>query len=77
MSGHGFKLAPVVGEMMAAIVTGVEPPVSAAPFRLDRSARPATAALSSPRTSGDGRREAEAPPWQSLAAGTVRKHHHP
>ncbi len=40
MSGHGFKLAPAVGEMLATIVTGVEPPVSAAPFRLDRSARP-------------------------------------
>jgi glycine/D-amino acid oxidase-like deaminating enzyme len=36
MSGHGFKLAPAVGEMMAALVTGSEPPVSLAPFRLDR-----------------------------------------
>ena len=38
MSGHGFKLAPAVGEMMAARVTGGEPPVSLAPFRLDRFA---------------------------------------
>jgi sarcosine oxidase, subunit beta len=36
MSGHGFKLAPAVGEMMAALVTGAQPPVSLAPFRLDR-----------------------------------------
>lgn len=38
MSGHGFKLAPAVGETMAALVTGGAPPVSAAPFRLDRFA---------------------------------------
>ena len=38
MSGHGFKLAPAVGEMMAALITGATPPVSAAPFRLDRFA---------------------------------------
>lgn len=38
MSGHGFKLAPSVGEMMAALITGATPPVSAAPFRLDRFA---------------------------------------
>jgi glycine/D-amino acid oxidase-like deaminating enzyme len=38
MSGHGFKLAPAVGEMMAALITGAEPPVSAAPFRLARFA---------------------------------------
>jgi glycine/D-amino acid oxidase-like deaminating enzyme len=38
MSGHGFKLAPAVGEMMAAIITGAEPPVRATPFRLDRFA---------------------------------------
>ncbi len=36
MSGHGFKLAPAVGEMLAARITGAEPPVSLAPFRLDR-----------------------------------------
>lgn len=38
MSGHGFKLAPAVGEAMAALITGLEPPVSATPFRLDRFA---------------------------------------
>jgi sarcosine oxidase subunit beta len=38
MSGHGFKLSPAVGEMMAALITGAEPPVSAAPFRFDRFA---------------------------------------
>ena len=38
MSGHGFKLAPAVGEMMAALVTGGRSPVSLAPFRLDRFA---------------------------------------
>jgi len=43
MSGHGFKLAPAVGEMMAALITGAEPPVSAAPFRLDRFASTGTA----------------------------------
>jgi sarcosine oxidase, subunit beta len=36
MSGHGFKLAPSVGEMMAALITGAAPPVTAAPFRLER-----------------------------------------
>jgi sarcosine oxidase subunit beta len=42
MSGHGFKLAPAVGEMMAALITGAAPPVSPAPFRLARFAgRPA------------------------------------
>ncbi len=38
MSGHGFKLAPAVGEMMAALVTGSTPPVNPAPFRLARFA---------------------------------------
>jgi sarcosine oxidase, subunit beta len=36
MSGHGFKLSPAVGEMMAALITGAAPPVSAAPFALAR-----------------------------------------
>jgi len=36
MSGHGFKLSPAVGEMVAALVTGERPAVSPAPFRLDR-----------------------------------------
>ena len=43
MSGHGFKLAPAVGEMMAALIAGAEPPVSAAPFRFDRFASAGTA----------------------------------
>lgn len=43
MSGHGFKLAPAVGEMMAALVTGSPPPVNPAPFRLARFADRATA----------------------------------
>jgi sarcosine oxidase, subunit beta len=36
MSGHGFKLSPAVGEMMAALITGGTSPVSAAPFALAR-----------------------------------------
>jgi sarcosine oxidase, subunit beta len=36
MSGHGFKLSPAVGEMVAALVTGARPPVSPTPFRLGR-----------------------------------------
>jgi sarcosine oxidase subunit beta len=36
MSGHGFKLAPTIGAMMAARITGTAPPVSLTPFRLDR-----------------------------------------
>jgi len=36
MSGHGFKLSPAVGETMAALIMGAEPPVTATPFRLDR-----------------------------------------
>jgi len=36
MSGHGFKLSPAVGEVVAALLTGSRPPVSPAPFRLER-----------------------------------------
>ena len=43
MSGHGFKLAPAVGETMAALITGAAPPVDATPFRLVRFASHATA----------------------------------
>jgi sarcosine oxidase subunit beta len=43
MSGHGFKLAPAVGETMAALITGAQPPVSALPFRLGRFDTRATA----------------------------------
>ncbi|MFB6281462.1 MAG: N-methyl-L-tryptophan oxidase [Haloferacaceae archaeon] len=35
-SGHGFKTAPVVGELAAALATDREPPVDPAPFALDR-----------------------------------------
>jgi sarcosine oxidase subunit beta len=38
MSGHGFKLSPAVGEMVAALITGRTPTVSPAPFRFDRFA---------------------------------------
>jgi glycine/D-amino acid oxidase-like deaminating enzyme len=36
MSGHGFKLSPAVGEMMAGLIIGSTPPPSLAPFRLNR-----------------------------------------
>ncbi len=36
LSGHGFKTAPVTGEIAACLVTGAELPVDAAPFALDR-----------------------------------------
>src|SRR5438046_334602 len=36
MSGHGFKLAPAVGELMASLITRTPPPVSPAPFALGR-----------------------------------------
>lgn len=38
MSGHGFKLAPAVGETMAALITRTRPPVDAGAFRMDRFA---------------------------------------
>ena len=36
MSGHGFKLSPAVGEMMAALITGATAPVDPAPFAFGR-----------------------------------------
>ena len=36
MSGHGFKLAPAVGELMASLIAGTAPSVSPAPFALGR-----------------------------------------
>jgi len=36
MSGHGFKLSPAVGEIMAALITGAAPPVNPAPFAFGR-----------------------------------------
>ncbi|PYM24216.1 MAG: hypothetical protein DMD78_09630, partial [Candidatus Rokuibacteriota bacterium] len=44
MSGHGFKLSPAVGEMMAARIVGATPPVSATPFAYDRFATVAAGA---------------------------------
>ena len=41
MSGHGFKLAPAIGEMMADLIVGRTPTVSPEPFRLGRFARSA------------------------------------
>jgi glycine/D-amino acid oxidase-like deaminating enzyme len=38
MSGHGFKLAPAVGDMMAELITEGRTTVNRAPFRLDRFA---------------------------------------
>ena len=37
-SGHGFKLAPAVGEILAALITGATPRVSPVPFSLRRFA---------------------------------------
>jgi sarcosine oxidase, subunit beta len=36
MSGHGFKLSPAVGEMMAERIVGATPSIDAAPFALGR-----------------------------------------
>ena len=36
MSGHGFKLSPAVGEMMAGLITGATSPVDAEPFAYGR-----------------------------------------
>jgi glycine/D-amino acid oxidase-like deaminating enzyme len=38
MSGHGFKLAPAVGELMAELITEGRTTLNRAPFRLDRFA---------------------------------------
>jgi sarcosine oxidase subunit beta len=38
MSGHGFKLAPAVGELMAELITEGRTGASRDPFRLDRFA---------------------------------------
>lgn len=42
MSGHGFKLSPAVGQMVAALITGARPAVSPVPFRFNRFTEPAT-----------------------------------
>ena len=36
MSGHGFKLSPSIGELMAALIVGTTPPVDPAPFAFGR-----------------------------------------
>jgi glycine/D-amino acid oxidase-like deaminating enzyme len=36
LSGHGFKLAPAIGEALACRLTGADAPVDLRPFRLDR-----------------------------------------
>ena len=41
-SGHGFKFAPAIGEAVAALALGTEPPVDVAPFAwVKRGVRPA------------------------------------
>lgn len=37
-SGHGFKLAPAIGKVLAQAVLGLEPEVDIAPYRLGRFA---------------------------------------
>jgi len=46
MSGHGFKLAPAVGELVAELITEGRTTINRAPFRLDRFARGGGAASS-------------------------------
>ncbi|HKW90623.1 MAG TPA: FAD-binding oxidoreductase [Methylomirabilota bacterium] len=55
MSGHGFKLAPMVGAMMAARITGSASPVSLDPFRLDRFRDAASAGTFVSSYLGEGR----------------------
>jgi glycine/D-amino acid oxidase-like deaminating enzyme len=38
-SGHGFKLSPAVGEVVAAEVTGRTPPIDVTPLRPERFAQ--------------------------------------
>lgn len=38
MSGHGFMMSPAIGEVMAAIITGKEPPIDTASLHFDRFA---------------------------------------
>ncbi len=37
-SGHGFKLSPALGEVLAAVIAGESPPIDVSPFRLARFA---------------------------------------
>ena len=36
-SGHGFKFGPVLGELLAALADGCEPPIDITRFRRDRT----------------------------------------
>lgn len=42
-SGHGFKFAPAIGEMLADLATGQAPRFDLTPFHLRRFSNPATA----------------------------------
>jgi sarcosine oxidase len=46
-SGHGFKFAPLIGEAVAALALGAEPPFDLAKFSLDRFSRRASDATPS------------------------------
>jgi sarcosine oxidase len=46
-SGHGFKFAPLIGEAVAALALGTEPPFDLAKFSLDRFSRRASDATPS------------------------------
>jgi glycine/D-amino acid oxidase-like deaminating enzyme len=54
MSGHGFKLAPAVGEVVAELISGRRPTIDLAPFSLGRfaEARPGGSFVSSYLASG-------------------------
>jgi sarcosine oxidase len=45
-SGHGFKFAPLIGEIVAAMVTGNQPPVDVSRFSLSRFGAPARSSRS-------------------------------
>jgi sarcosine oxidase len=38
-SGHGFKFASAIGEVLADLATDHQPPVDLSPFRIERFAR--------------------------------------
>lgn len=46
LSGHGFKLAPAVGELMAQLITERQTTINRAPYRLDRFTTGSVAAAS-------------------------------
>jgi hypothetical protein len=53
MSGHGFKLAPAVGDLKADLITGACPPVSVDPFLLGPFAAASAGGRLTRRTSTD------------------------